>query len=100
MSTDASRAGSNGFIASITEGFSSGLKSLGEDVLPVWAANQLGTESGDQLNESTYNARSPQAPTRIDQLAQSVTGGAQPTSVLILAALGVVVVGGVLWMTR
>lgn len=54
--TRTSRAGGgNGFFSTISGGFAHGIGTVGAEVLPRWVGKELGVQTGDQLNESTYH---------------------------------------------
>lgn len=49
------KSGWNNFFGNISSGLSEGLHTVGKEVLPVWAANQLGMQTQDQLENATIN---------------------------------------------
>ena len=71
--TQSSPASSNtSLISQIKEGFSAGLATIGQDVLPVWAASQLKTGQTNQLADPTYNSAN-EKQTRLDAAANKVS---------------------------
>ena len=93
-------AGDNNFFAKIQSGFSSGLERIGTDVLPNWAANQIKTESKDQLAQPTFDKTGANAPQRLDNLlaVPGVPGGVP--KVAVFGALGLLAVGGLFLALR
>lgn len=45
----------NTFFSDVQDSFEVGLKKIGSDVLPNWVSSQLGLQSTDQLNQTTFN---------------------------------------------
>lgn len=86
MGTIAKTGGASGFFSSLVDSVGTGLNKVGSDVLPIWAANQLGVQSRNQLNQDTINQKL-QAPTTasigpVDFISQN-------KSKLILVGIGV-----------
>jgi len=77
MSTQAkpTEGTNNSFWGNVSSGFGQGLGSIGSNILPVWTAQQLGTQQEDQLRRSTFNPST--APPRNNQSQPTTSGPAQ-----------------------
>lgn len=52
--TTSDAGGGDGFFSSIASSVGEGISRIGSDILPVWAANQLGVQQNDQLSQNTF----------------------------------------------
>lgn len=78
-----SRSSTDGFFSSVSSGFGEALGTITQEVLPVWAARELGVQMEDQLSEEMYNEEvAPPANTTYRSTTESSQGGAQQTGVL------------------
>lgn len=92
MADTAQSGGNTGFFSSLVDNLSAGINKISSDVLPVWAANQLGIQQNNQLNQDTNNSAL-QAPTvgSIGQQTQSIITKS-PLAAIALIGAGVLVV--------
>ena len=90
MSDTAQSGGSDGFFSDITDSFKSGIKTIGSEVLPIWAKSQLIGQTESQLNRDTVD-QSRQAPSLNEGVTQQTSSIIKnfPVATILLVAAGV-----------
>ncbi len=77
--TGAGSTGGDGFFSNIGKSFAEGLSTIGKDILPVWAADQLRKRSERDTGRPTFDAK--QAQPRNDDGIETTSGPARTGTV-------------------
>jgi hypothetical protein len=88
----AQSGGSNGFFSDLLSSGQTALQNITENVLPVWAAQQLGTQSKPPLNQDTRGPQTQPTLTTTQQTAAIVKTSPIPALLLIGGGIALVLV--------
>lgn len=53
--TQGTSGAGSGFFSTVSAGLAEGLSRVSSELIPIWAADQLGVQSSDQLNDTTFD---------------------------------------------
>lgn len=105
--TAQTNTGTNGFFGNVLTGLGEAVKSVASNVIPVWAAKEMGLQWNDQLRTATFDPEGTPAPQKLDAIqgAQGSAGAPLLSRTLFdiggiqVTGSGLLVAGGVFLLT-